>query len=102
MTETDDTPAVYVTYQDCTCADCSNPACALYEREMFWDSPRGTGLAPICPVCGEPGQRPDCMGCLDGAAEYRDDLPFIPCTIQDGTCIACGNFCQCRTCTRRG
>lgn len=99
MTTTTDAPTEYVTDEDCTCADCTNPACPLYESEMFWDVPRGTGLAPICPSCGEPGTRPECQGCLDGAAEYRPDLPWIGCTTDvRGTCTDCGNFCQCPIC----
>lgn len=101
-TETPDAPAVYVTDLDCTCADCSNPACERYGGDMFWDSPAGTGRAPICPDCRQPGTRPDCMGCLDGAAPYRPDLPWRGCvTDEHGTCTACGNFCECRHCQAR-
>lgn len=94
-------PHQYATIEDCTCVDC--PTC----DEMFWDTPRGTGLTPICPTCHTPGTRPDdCQGCLIGLVTddhgnecFSEFLPWKPCQgvaqTPDGsyTCFAPGNAC---------
>lgn len=99
----EDYPTLYITDDDCTCAECTTADCPNFE-ELYWGTPRGEKTPTICPICEKPGRyTEDCQGCLvDTGYEYIPDMPFVACTRdEENRCLECGNYCQCVDCPTR-